>query len=347
MFAISLNPVDWVSSAAGTIADAASGAVFDQLTSWVEDGLAYLAEEMAGFLAGLSSTNIGDETLTQLGGIFKWIALVTVVITLMLGSASSILGSQHALAEVVREVPITLLMLAGWYGVVSLWVEATSSLTRVLLEDSLLSALRNGLVIDPGIASFLRFFVALMLLLFLLIFFVEMLVLSHMMTIGAILGPLAIGLRPWPSLRNVSGKMVRNLVALSLAPPLAVASLAIALRTLNEDGQVSFQAALAALAGLAVSVLMPAMVTRFLPLDGQGGLGARGLMAAGVGAATLAVGTVATGGAAAAAGAPGAIGPSALGGASSGGSGGGSGGTQGAMGAGRAATAVLGADDDG
>ena len=148
--------------------------------------------------------------------------------------------------------------------------------------------------------------------------------------------------------RNVSGKMVRNLVALSLTPPLAVASLAIALRTLNDAGQVSFKAALAALAGLAVSVLMPAMVSRFMPLDGQGGLGARGLMAAGVGAATLAVGAVATGGAAAAAGAsgaPGGIGPSSLGGGSSGGSGGG--GSQGAMGAGRAASAVLGAHDDG
>ena len=348
MLAISLNPVDWVSSAAGTIADAASGAVFDQLTAWVEDGLAYLAEQMAGFLTDFGAANVGDETLTQLGGIFKWIALVTVVITLMLGSSSAILGSQHSLTEVVREVPITLLMLAGWYGVVLLWVEATSSLTRVLLADSLVSALRNGLVIDPGIASFLRFFVALMLMLFLLIFFVEMLVLSHMMTIGAIVGPLAIALRPWPSLRNVSGKMVRNLVALSLTPPLAVASLAIALRTLNDAGQVSFKAALAALAGLVVSVLMPAMVSRFMPLDGQGGLGARGLMAAGVGAATLAVGAVATGGAAAAAGAsgaPGAIGPSSLGGGSSGGSGGG--GSQGVMGAGRAASAVLGAHDDG
>lgn len=352
MLAISLNPLDWVSSAAGRIAGAASGAVFDQLTEWVEDGLAYLATDTAGFLTDFGDANVGDETLTQLGGMFKWIALVTVVITLMLGSSSSIIGSQHALGDVVREVPITLLMLAGWYGVVSLWIEATAGLTRVLLADSLLSALRNGLVIDPGIASFLRFFVALMLLLFLLIFFVEMLVLSHMLTLGAVIGPLAIALRPWPSLRNVSGRMVRNLVALSLTPPLAVASMAIALRTLNEDGNVSFKAALAALAGLAVSVFMPAMVTRFLPLDGQGGLGARGLMAAGVGAAGLAVGAVATGGAAAgaagASGAPGALGPSTLAayGGSSGGSSG-SGGTQGAMSAAQATSSVLGASDDG
>jgi hypothetical protein len=280
---------------------------------------------------------------------FKWIALVTVVITLMLGSASAIVGTQHPLSDVVREVPITLLMLAGWYGVVSLWIEATAAVTRVLLADSLLSALENGFVLDPGIGSFLRFFVALMLMIFLVIFFVEMLVLSHMLTLGAIIGPLAIALRPWPSLRNVSGRMVRNLVALSLSPPLAVASMAIALRTLNEGGNVSFKAALAALAGLVVSVLMPAMVSRFLPLDGQGGLGARGLIAAGAGAATLAVGAVATGGAAAgaagaagASGAPGALGPSTVG--AGGGSGGGG---QGAMAAGQATSAVMGASDDG
>jgi hypothetical protein len=349
MLAISLNPLDWVSSAAGKIAGAASGAIFDQLTQWVEDGLAYVATETAGFLTDFGNANVGDETLTQLGGMFKWIALVTVVITLMLGSASSILGSQHPLSDVVREVPITLLMLAGWYGVVSLWIEATAAVTRVLLSDTLLSALQNGFVLDPGIGSFLRFFVALMLMIFLIIFFVEMLVLSHMLTLGAIIGPLAIALRPWPSLRNVSGRMVRNLVALTLSPPLAVASMAIALRTLNEGGNVSFKAALAALAGLVVSVLMPAMVGRFLPLDGQGGLGARGLIAAGAGAATLAVGAVATGGAAAgaagaagASGAPGALGPSTIGGG-----GGGGGAAQGAMRAGQATSAVMGSSNDG
>lgn len=356
MLAISLNPVDWISSAAGAIAGAASGAVFDQLTEWVEGGLASIAERTADLFVQFGDQNVGDQTLTQLGGAFKWIALVTVVITLMLGSASSILGTQHPLGDVVREVPITLLMLAGWYSVVSLWIEATSGLTRWLLADTLVSALRNGMNLDPGIGSFLKFFVALMLFVFLVIFFVEMLVLSHMLTLAAIIGPLAIGLRPFPSLRNVSGRMVRNLAALSLTPPLAVASMAVALRTLNEEGDVSLTAAFGALAGLVVSVLMPAMVSRFLPLDGQGGLGARGLVAAGVGAATVAVGAIASGGAAAAGGAagagaggaagggaPGALSPSSLGGG-----GGGSGGSLGNLvSAGQATSATLGSTDDG
>lgn len=305
MLAISLNPIDWVTSAGGAIAGAASEAVFDQATRWVEDGLVYIAEQVAGFFADLSESNLGDETFSQIGGVFKWIALATVLVTMMLGSSSSLLGT-HKLSSVLQEVPVTLMMLAGWYGAVALWAEGTNELTRFFLTDSLTESFSGSMTLDPEMSSFFRLFLALVLLVFLLIFMVEMLVLSHMFAIAAVVGPLAIALRPWPSLKAVSGKMVRNLASLSLTPVLAVASLSLAVRTLNGDGQLSFTGALGAVAGLTVSVLMPAMVSRFLPLDGSGSLGGRGLVAAGVGGAAIAAGAVATGGAAAAA-APGAI----------------------------------------
>jgi hypothetical protein len=310
MFAISLNPIDWVTSAAGAVAGAATNAVFDGAAKWVEDGLADIAGKVAGFFTDLGESNLGDETILQLGGLFKWIALATVTVTIIAGAGGSLLGS-HKLGDVVQEIPVTLLMLSGWYGALALWTELTNELTRLLLTDSMVAAFENGLALDPGMASFFRLLVALTLIIFLLIFMVEMLLLSHMLALAAVLGPLSIALRPWPSLRAVAGRMLRNLILLSITPALAAASLAIALRTLNEQGQLSFFGSLGAITGLAISVLMPAMVNRFLPLDAQGGLGARGLIAAGVGAAgVVAAGVaagVATGGAGAVAAAPGAV----------------------------------------
>jgi len=308
---ISLNPIDWVTSAGGAIAGGVSDAIFDKATEWVEEGLNFIALQLASFLSDLGESNLGDETFVQIGGVFKYIALATVMLTMLLGSSASLLGG-HKLSGVVQEVPLTLVMLAGWYAAVTLWAEATNALTKFFLTDSLREGLTNGLSMDVNTSSFFRMIIALALLVFLLIFMVEMLVLSHMLSIAAVIGPLAIALRPWPSLKAVSGKMVRNLAMLSLSPVLATASLALATSTLNEDGTLSFTAALGAVAGLAVSVLMPAMVARFLPLDGSGGLGARGMIAGGVAVAGVAVAAVATGGAAAAA-APGAIGGAAAG----------------------------------
>ena len=311
MIAISLNPIDWVTSAGGAIAGGVSDAIFDKATEWVEDGLNFIALQLGSFLAELGESNLGDETFAQIGGVFKYIALATVMLTMILGSAGSLLGG-HKLSGVVQEVPVTLIMLAGWYGGVTLWAEAMNALTKFFLTDSLTEGLSGGLSLQIDSSSFFRMIVALALLVFLLIFMVEMLVLSHMLAIAAVVGPLAIALRPWPSLKAVSGKMVRNLAALSLSPVLATASLALATSTLNEEGTLSFTAALGAIAGLAVSVLMPAMVARFIPLDGAGGLGARGMVAGGVAVAGVAAATIATGGAA------GAVAPGAISGAVSG-----------------------------
>ena len=311
MLAISINPLDWVTTAGGAIAGGVSDAIFDKAADWVEDGLNYIATELGTFLADLGESNLGDETFAQIGGVFKYIALATVMITMLLGASSSLLGG-HKISGVVQEIPITLIMLASWYAAVTLWAEATNALTKFFLTEALLESFSTGMELDPAMASFFSLIVALVLLVFLLIFMVEMLVLSHMLAIAAVVGPLSIALRPWPGLKDVSGKMVRNLAALSLSPVLATASLALATSTLNEDGKLSLTGALGACAGLAVSVLMPAMIARFLPLDGQGGLGARGMLAGGAAVAGVAVAAVATGGAAAAV-APGAIGGAAAG----------------------------------
>ena len=108
-------------------------------------------------------------------------------------------------------------------------------------------------------------------------------------------------MRPVRPLRGVSGQMIRNMVTLSLVPTLGVASLALSLGRLNEAGALSFARALGALAGIVVSVLMPMVVSKFLPLGGQASSVGRSLIGAGAQVAAAAA-TVATGGAVLAAG---------------------------------------------
>ena len=75
--------------------------------------------------------------------------------------------------------------------------------------------------------------------------------------------------------------MIRNLVTLSLVPALGVASLSLSLGRFNEAGALAFGQVMAALAGIVVSVLMPLVVAKFLPLGGQTSSVGRSLIGAG------------------------------------------------------------------
>ena len=96
----------------------------------------------------------------------------------------------------------------------------------------------------------------------------------------AVIGPLSIALRPWPALKDVSARMISNVATLSLTPALTAASMSLALHTVNDSGVLGISQAIGGLAGMVVSILMPAMVSRFLPLGGSGDSGGRALIAA-------------------------------------------------------------------
>jgi hypothetical protein len=203
-------------------------------------------------------------------------------------------SSEGSLHDTIREIPITLILMAGWFGLMTVWTEAVTALMTVWTTDALVEGLAGGLELDVGIASFVRGFVALMLIIFLIVFFIEMLVLSHMLTFGVLIGQVAIAMRPVRPLRGVSGQMIRNMVTLSLVPALGVASLALSLGRLNDAGALSFQRAMGALAGIVVSVLMPLVVAKFLPLGGQTSSAGRSLL--GAGAQVAATGAAVAGG---------------------------------------------------
>ena len=47
MLAISLNPIDWVTDAAGAVIGGAAETVLDAVVSWLEDGVRYVATAIA------------------------------------------------------------------------------------------------------------------------------------------------------------------------------------------------------------------------------------------------------------------------------------------------------------
>ena len=281
----SLNPIDWVTDAI----DSAAGSVLDAMVSWIEDGLKYVTQQIGQALAGVSSPDFGSGAFAQLGGTFKWLALATVTASIVLSCAGALLNPRVELMQVLREIPLTMLMLAGWYLVAAMWFGVCAELTGVFTGDALSQALTAGLSLDPGIASFFRLLIALFMIMFLIVFLVEMFVLQHMLTMAAIVGPLSIALRPWPAMKDVSSKMVRNLASMSLTPALTAASMSLALQNINQAGVLDIGRAIGGLAGMVVSVLMPLMISRFIPFGGSADGGGRALL----GAAAATAGTAA------------------------------------------------------
>jgi hypothetical protein len=307
---MSLNPLDWVTDAAGAVVGGIADGIFDSLAGALEEALVYITQQIASSLAELSAPDFGSATFQALGGTFRWLALVTATLTIIAAAGGTLLNPRAELSDVVTEIPKTMLMLGGWYVVVGMWFEIGRSLTAVFVDSSLQEALAAGLALDSGIAAFLRLAIAFVMVLFLMIFFIEMLVLQHLMTFGAVVGPLAVALRPWPALRNASSQLIRFLAVLSLTPALTAASMTLALGNLNEAGVLGFSKALGGLAGMAMSVLMPVFAWKFLPLGVIADSSGRAM----IGAAAATAGTVAVAGVAgpAAAGAGGALGAERL-----------------------------------
>ncbi len=280
MLGISLNPVDWVKDAVGWAADATSSAILDAITAWVEDGLRSLAQSVATMVIDLGALDTTDGGFQAVSSMFRFVAVATVVGTMMVSVGFAVGSRRVELGDVVHEIPRTLVMMAGWSAVCAIWFQVCEALTRWALADTLESAFQSGLQLDSGIGSFLRMFIALVMFIALLVFAVELLFIGFLAPLAVALGPVSIALRPWPDLRVVSRRMVMNVAVLSLTPFLVAASMSMAMRQLTAAGVLDFGLALRGMAGMMVSVLMPAMVKKYLPLDGDGGAPGRATLAA-------------------------------------------------------------------
>jgi hypothetical protein len=297
MFAdFSPNPIDWVTGVAGDVVSSAASGFFDALGSWVDDGLHWVAQQVAVVMVDLSAPKVGSAAFTQMAGWFKWLALATTVVTIIGSAGGAMIVRRAEITEVAAEIPKTLLLLVGWYGAVAVWFELTRALTAAFTGDALAGALSSGLTLDAGIVSFPRLFIAFFMTVFLFVFLIEMVMLQHIVAMAAIIGPLSIALRPWPGLRDVSAKMVRNLAMTSLTPALTAGSMSLAVHNMDSASPLGFVQALGALGGMLISVLMPFLIHKFFPIGGPGDSGARALIAGGAAAAGVAA-TVASGGA--------------------------------------------------
>jgi len=304
MLGISLNPIDWVKDAVGWAADETSSAILDAITAWVEDGLRSLAQSVASMVIDLGALDTSDGGFQAASAMFRFVAVATVVCSMMVSVGFAVGSRRVELDDVVHEIPRTLVMMAGWSAVCAIWFQVCQALTRWALADTLESAFQSGLQLDSGIGSFLRMFIALVMFIALLVFAVELLFIGFLAPLAVALGPVSIALRPWPDLRVVSRRMVMNVAVLSLTPFLVAASMSMAMRQLTAAGVLDFSLALRGMAGMMVSVLMPAMVKKYLPLDGDGGAPGRAMLAAAAaitaaaaGAGVMAGGAAATGGA--------------------------------------------------
>jgi len=329
MLGFSLNPIDWVKDAVGWAVDTTSGAILDAITAWVEDGLRSLAQSVASMVTDLGALDTSDGGFMAVSSMFRLVAVATVIGTMMVSVGFAVGSRRVDLGDVVHEIPRTLVMMAGWSAVCAIWFQVCQALTRWALADTLESAFQSGLQLDSGIGSFLRMFIALVMFIALLVFAVELLFIGFLAPFAVALGPVSIALRPWPDLRVVSRRMVMNVAVLSLTPFLVAASMSMAMRQLTTSGVLDFGLALRGMAGMMVSVLMPAMVKKYLPLDGDGGAPGRAMLAAAaaITAAAAGAGMMAAGAAGGAAGAGGSGGGqmAALSGPPTGGGGGGSG----------------------
>lgn len=302
MLGISLNPIDWVKDAVGWAADATSSAILDAITAWVEDGLRSLAQSVATMVLELGALDTTDGGFQAVSSMFRFVAVATVIGTMMVSVGFAVGSRRVELGDVVHEIPRTLVMMAGWSAVCAIWFQVCQAVTRWALADTLESAFQSGLQLDSGIGSFLRMFIALVMFVALLVFAVELLFIGFLAPLAVALGPVSIALRPWPDLRVVSRRMVMNVAVLSLTPFLVAASMSMAMRQLTAAGVLDFGLALRGMAGMMVSVLMPAMVKKYLPLDGDGGAPGRAMLAAAAAITAAAAGQAAMVGGASAAG---------------------------------------------
>lgn len=279
MFAISLNPIDWFTDAAGGIVGGATDAVFNYFLDLVLEALDWLARQIATLFVDAGAPTFGAGA-AGVSSLMVYVALVVVIGGAMLQAALTAVRPNSSSTSALADLPITVLALGSVYAIAAVWLGFTDAVAQVVLTDTVRQSFSGGLQMNTAIVPFLRLLFGLCMVLFMVLLFVEQLIRAHLLATVIVMLPVGVAARVWEPARYLSVAMVKIFVALSITPILTGVSMSLALANFNAAGPLDFVHMVGALAGMAVTTLMPFMVFKLFPIGADGGGGA-GLAAAG------------------------------------------------------------------
>jgi hypothetical protein len=287
VFAISLNPIDWLTDAAGGVAGGAADAVFNFFLDLVLEALDWLARQIAGFFVSAGAPTFGAGA-TNVSSLMVYVALVVAIGGAMLQAGITAVRPNASSTSALVDLPVTVVALGSIYAIAAVWLGFTDAVAKVVLTDAVRQSFGGGMQMDLAIVPFMRLLLALFMLLFMILLFVEQLIRAHLLAVLIVMLPIGVAARVWEPARYLTTAMVKIFVALSITPILTGVSMSIALANFDSAGPLDFVRMLGALAGIAVTTLMPFMVFKLFPIGAEG-TGGAGLAAVGgaVGAAKI------------------------------------------------------------
>jgi hypothetical protein len=310
MLAIDLNPIDWVKGAVTGAANEVVEFAFGFLGSWIEDGLSWIAEKVGGQFAAAGKVDWGSQFIFGEGGVYAnvgGLALAIFVGSIFIQAMSLSWRRDAGIADVtdmVRDIPVTIVALAVITTFAAAILAACDALAEHFTSDVVAIAFTSSFKLDAGVPGLFRVLVGLLMSLALLLLYIEQLARSQLLTLVIVMSQLAVAARVWPRARYLLEAVVKIFLALAVMPILAGVLLSISFSGWDAAGSLDFTRALAAMAGIFMSVLVPFFAFKAFPISADAPAGAGAAMAgmavgAAWGASSLALG----GGAGAAAGA--------------------------------------------
>lgn len=287
MLGFSLNPIDWFTDAAGGIIGGAADAVFNFFLDLVMEALDWLARQIASLFVDAGRPVFGDGAAST-SSLMLYVALAVVIGSAMLQAGLTAFRPSASSMSTLVDFPVTVVALGSVYAIAAVWLSATDAIAEAVLTDAVRESFSGGLQMDTAIVPFMRLIMALFMVLFMLLLFVEQLIRAHLLAVVIVMLPIGVAARVWEPARYVATAMIKIFIALSLTPILTGVSMSLALANFTASGPLDFVRMLGAIAGMAVTTLMPFMIFKLFPIGADGG-GGVGLAAVGgaVGAASM------------------------------------------------------------
>ena len=280
-----------VSSAAGAVAGAGVGAVFQGLTKWVVDGAVWLVAQIGSVLTATTSVDVGAPWFRSHYQVMLAL-LGVVVLPMLLGSVVQAVLRQDAttlLRSFLVHLPLAMVLAGGAVKTVQLALAATDALSSFVSASAgadlhrALSGVGTALAASaaaPGIPAFVALLGALLVVLGALALWVELLVRAAAVYVAVLFLPLALASLVWPAVSHWCRRLVEVLAALILSKFLIVAILSLAVGALASGASgsagsagASLRAVLAGAALLSMAAFSPYALLRLIPMAEAGAVG--------------------------------------------------------------------------